>query len=142
MIKNVRTHCERSIPLQKTEIHSIVGYLKKTLDLEINNLEVNFITSDELLEINKKYLQHEYRTDVITFSYSKNKDVIDGEILISIEDARSNAHKYNIPQREEFIRLIIHGSLHLIGYTDCVKSEKCKMDLLQENLLKNFIALK
>ena len=63
-------------------------------------------------------MKHDYETDVVTFNYSKNKKVIDGEILISFEEAKYNAKKFNVSYGKELTRLVIHGMLHLLNFDD------------------------
>ncbi|HJZ41969.1 MAG TPA: rRNA maturation RNase YbeY [Bacteroidales bacterium] len=81
--------------------------------------EINFIfTSNKaVLEINKNYLKHNYFTDVITFNNSV-KYRISGDIYISIDQVVINAAHFKVSIGEELARVMIHGVLHLIGYTD------------------------
>lgn len=89
--------------------------------LEIGDLTFVFMSDEELLDYNRRFLDHDYYTDVITFDNSKRK-VINGDILISWERILDNANSMNIDYLSEFLRVIIHGVLHLCGYKD--KEEK------------------
>lgn len=75
-------------------------------------------------KINKNYLNHEYDTDVITFTYDNDKGNLDGEIFVSPETVKKNAKFYNVSQVQELKRVIIHGCLHLAGYNDRTKKQK------------------
>lgn len=94
-----------------------------------------FCNDDYLLNINKQYLNHDTFTDIITFDYSKkdSKQPISGDIFISIERVKENALKYSKTFENELHRVIIHGVLHLLGYTDKTKMAKEEMTN-QENL--------
>ncbi len=86
---------------------------------------INFIfCSDTYLHnINLQYLNHDYFTDIITFDNSEEKDVLSGDIYISIERVRENAKMFQCPLNQEIRRVIVHGILHLIGYQDKSSSE-------------------
>ena len=121
--------------IEKRKIHSLVNSLSKSLNFKIQSLEINFIGQKEVLEINKAHLNHNYFTDIITFNYSGDNKLLDGEILISVDDAIENAKNYKVSLNEETCRLVIHGILHLLGYNDISTSEKRKMKLMENKLL-------
>ncbi len=87
------------------------------------DISVVFCSDEYLLEINKKFLSHDYLTDVITFDYSTEK-IISGDIFISIDTVRANSEFYKQDFSKELNRVIIHGVLHLIGYKDKTKTQK------------------
>jgi probable rRNA maturation factor len=94
------------------------------------------ITNDnELIKINREFLRRNSFTDVITFDYS-NKEIINGEIYISINAVKRNAHNYKVSLYEELKRVMIHGILHLMGYKDKKKKEKEKMTELEDLWLR------
>ena len=116
--------------------------MKKSLPFTVESLNINFITPDLMIEINKQYLNHNYDTDIITFNYSGSNTNLDGEIFISIGQAIDNSIRFNVNLDSELIRLIVHGILHLLGYDDQKSSDKKKMkieeDKLTENINKKF----
>ena len=77
-----------------------------------------------MLDINNKYLDHDYYTDIITFDNSDRELEIEGDIFISIDRVRENAKSNNIQITDELNRVIIHGLLHLMGYNDKSADEK------------------
>ena len=89
-------------------------------------------------------MNHYFSTDIITFDYSEDKNKIDGEIFISIDEAELNASNFKVHLKNEITRLIIHGILHLIGYDDQQKKDKIIMKRMENDLLnKNkFILLR
>jgi rRNA maturation RNase YbeY len=94
------------------------------------------ITSDKkLIKINKEFLNRDYYTDVIAFDYG-NKGTINGEIYISIDAIKRNAINYKVSLRNELHRVMIHGILHLCGYTDEKVEKKKLMHKREEKWLK------
>lgn len=87
--------------------------------------EISIVITDDkyLLQINKKYLSHNYYTDIISFQYSHNQ-IISGDLLISIDRIKENAKIYKVKTEDELHRVIIHGILHFLGYTDKTKSQQ------------------
>lgn len=96
-----------------------------------------FILTDDktLVEINRQFLRHDYYTDVIAFDYSAEGSV-NGEIYMSIDTIRRNGQRFKSGIKEELLRVMIHGLLHLCGYSDKRKEEKKKMFSRQEKKLK------
>ena len=133
MIKNLNVF-SASKSVNKLSIHKLVGSLKKELNLQIHSLIINFVSESEMSELNEKYLDHYYSTDIITFDYSGERTEIDGEIFISMDDAKLNAQKYKVQFENEITRLIIHGILHLLGYDDKQKKDKIIMKRLENDL--------
>ncbi len=138
LIKNLTVNNFHKKIIKKDKIHYLVGKLKKDLNFEISSLNINFIDSKKILEINKNYLKHNFTTDIITFNYTGDNRYLDGEIFISIDDAEANAKKYKATFNQEINRLLIHGILHLLGLDDKTKSQKLKMRSLENKLLNKF----
>ncbi|MGM9803323.1 MAG: rRNA maturation RNase YbeY [Muribaculaceae bacterium] len=76
-----------------------------------------FCSDARILQVNREFLKHDYFTDIITFDYSSQKR-ISGDIFISLDTVRSNAELFQRPYNEEFMRVVIHGVLHLCGIND------------------------
>ncbi len=91
--------------------------------------ELNFIFCNEgyLHDINMRYLQHDTYTDIITFDNSSTPNAITGDVFISIERVRENASKFKVPFDEELHRVIVHGVLHLVGYSDKTAPQRAAM---------------
>ena len=75
-----------------------------------------FVNDDKILEVNREYLGHDYYTDIITFDYDED-DVINGDLVISLDTVRTNAEQFGKSYDDELHRVIIHGILHLCAST-------------------------
>jgi probable rRNA maturation factor len=99
--------------------------------------EVNFIFCNDryLRKLNVEYLHHDYNTDIITFDNSENKNIISGDIYISVDRVKANADSYSATFADELHRVIIHGILHLIGYDDSTEKLKKQMRKKEDEYL-------
>ena len=103
----------------------------------IDTLVFLFVDDKEILEINKKFLKHDYYTDVITFGELKDKK-ISGDIAISIERVLENSKTYGLEFEDELIRVMAHGLLHIMGYSDKASSDKSVMSQKEKKAIKMF----
>ncbi len=101
---------------------------------EIPDLNYIFCTDDYLLDINKKYLNHDYYTDVITFESSHPE--LPADIFISTERVQENADKFQTDFHLELYRVMIHGVLHLCGLKDKTEAEQKEMRQKEDYYLK------
>ena len=83
----------------------------------IGNVNYIFCTDDEILDVNRQYLRHDYYTDIITFDYCAH-GILSGDIYISLDTVASNAEGLQKDPVEELHRVLIHGILHLVGIND------------------------
>ena len=104
--------------------------VEKVLRAEKARLDINvLVTNDRQIRgLNKKYLRHDFATDVISFET--------GDIVVSADFAKRYAREHGLPYREELARYLVHGTLHLLGYDDKKKKDYARMHKRQESLLK------
>jgi len=88
----------------------------------LGDVGIIFCSDKKILEINLRYLQHDYFTDIITFDYTEGKR-LSGDLFISIDSVRENALYYGTEFRDELNRVMVHGILHLAGYDDHSEEE-------------------
>lgn len=101
----------------------------------LGQISVIFCSDPYLLEINRKYLGHDYYTDIITFDYSEG-GTISGDLFISVDTVRSNAEYYSADFKDELDRVIVHGVLHLIGYDDHTDEQTAEMRARENHYLE------
>lgn len=93
-----------------------------------------FCDDNKILEVNRQYLKHDYYTDIITFDYTDN-DTISGDIFISLDTVKSNSIEQGTTYKEELLRVIIHGVLHLCGINDKGPGEREIMENAENRAL-------
>lgn len=111
-------------------IQRIIQYEQK----KCGDISIITTSDDYLLQVNMQYLQKDTLTDVIAFDYNE-ENIVNGDIFISIERIRENAEKYRVEMLNELLRVIAHGTLHLIGYEDNTDARKLEMSKLEDKYL-------
>ncbi len=127
---NISPQIPRNRQKLKRWILDIAGQENK----KVGDIHFLLTTDQELLTLNKKYLSHDYFTDIITFDYS-DEEIINGDIIISLERVRENALSYEETWNRELKRVVIHGILHLLGHADQTNREKAAMRNAEESAL-------
>ena len=101
----------------------------------VGNIAYIFVDDEEILRVNRQFLQHDYYTDIITFDDSTTTR-ISGDLFISLDTVRSNAEGLGVPYQQELLRVIIHGILHLCGINDQGPGERELMEAAEEKALE------
>lgn len=106
------------------------AWLKAVAESEVKRLgsiNIIFCSDNYILDVNRRYLNHDYFTDIITFDYCEG-NVISGDLFISIDTVRDNAEFYKADSFDnELQRVMVHGVLHLIGYDDHTPEDQALM---------------
>jgi len=119
----------------KSRLNALIENIAVKESVGIGTVNIVYCNDNMIMKYNKKYLSHEYFTDIITFSYPE-KDYIDADMLISLDSVLSNSKKYKTDFEKELFRVIIHGILHICGYEDTKKSDRLKMKQKEDLYLK------
>ena len=112
-----------------------ISSICESYNFKITNINYIFCSDDYLLGVNKKHLNHNYYTDIITFDLSEYENEIESDIFISIDRVKENGNKNNSSFEQELKRVLIHGVLHLIGFNDKTEEEKQVMRKKEEACL-------
>ncbi|WP_300602014.1 rRNA maturation RNase YbeY [Niabella sp.] len=105
----------------------------------LDMLHYVFCSDEEILDINRQYLDHDYYTDIITFDLrEKPSEAMVADIFISVDTVQSNASLLNIPVAKELHRVIFHGALHLCGYNDKTEKEQALMREKEDECLQKY----
>lgn len=111
---------------------SLLNYSKENL-MEAGEINYVFCTDEFLLDLNKKFLNHDYYTDIISFQ--SEKDPIAGDIYISLDRVRDNAKNLKLKFQDELLRVISHGLLHFMGFKDKTKADQSLMRSKEDELI-------
>ena len=119
---------------RRREVNAWIKDVAEEYGYEVGDITYQFCDNERILEINQKYLNHDYYTDIITFDQTRD-GLLFVDIVISVEMVTSNAEEYGEPFRREFLRVLIHGVLHLCGVDDQTEEQAKEMRQAGENAL-------
>ena len=125
---------------QRTLVKEVIRDLFKKENTKLEQLQYIFCSDEYLLQINKEHLQHNYYTDIITFDLSDTPDAVTGEIYISVDRVRDNAQNYEVTFKQELLRVIFHGALHLCGYKDKTEKDQASMRRAEDKYLHYYLS--
>ena len=133
---NIYSNPEYETPNEKI-CKSIINYVFSKEKINLYEISVIFTSDIYVSDLKKRFFLKDQWTDVIAFPlHSNKKEKVEGEIYISMPTAKENADKFNQAYEKEVARLIIHGVLHLLDYSDQSYNEKQTMSKMEENILK------
>jgi rRNA maturation RNase YbeY len=112
--------------IDKKAFLAVIAHLSEKKKKVFETVQYVFLNDDELLDINIQYLNHNTYTDIITFDLTENADII-GEIYVSLDRVIENAAVFGVSIKEEFLRVLFHGLLHLLGYKDKTTKDRYAM---------------
>ena len=121
--------------IKRKDTTAWIKAVAQTYGRKVGEVGYMFVNDEKILEINNEYLGHDYYTDVITFDYDEG-DVVNGDIVISLDTVRTNAELFDKAYEDELYRVIIHGILHLCGLNDKGPGEREIMEKAENKALE------
>ena len=118
---------EHAFPLDEARLKKGVRTVLKDAGIEDGEISIAIVDDAEMHALNRKYLDHDYPTDVLSFVLEEEDGRVDGEIIASSDYATREAEIYKWKAEDEILLYVIHGSLHLVGYDDLDPASKQKM---------------
>lgn len=143
--KKTKVHFfSHDIPTRLKNTSKLKYFIESIFKREMQNLDsINYIFCSDMaiLEINKKYLNHDFYTDVITFDLSQDNKALSAEVYVGIDRIRDNAKQLGLSIKSELHRVLFHAALHLCGYNDKKKKDKEIMRKKENELLAKYFNL-
>ena len=123
--------------IAEAEVSDWVRQVAKSYGKVVGDVNYIFVDDDTMLDINRRFIGHDYFTDHIGFDYSSG-DSLSGDIYISIDTIKSNAELYGATFYDELRRIIIHGLLHLCGLRDKTDEERQQMQQAEDKAIAHY----
>jgi rRNA maturation RNase YbeY len=135
--KNMISYQSENIKMPALHRRETSAWLRRVVDSygrRVGNIAYIFCDDAKILEVNKKFLHHDYFTDIITFDDDEG-NLVSGDIFISLDTVRSNSDKFHTDYEQELHRVIVHGVLHLCGINDKGPGEREIMEAAENKAL-------
>jgi probable rRNA maturation factor len=124
--------------VNETELVVAVQSILNESEFSSANISLAVVDDDTIHELNRRHLDHDWPTDVLSFVLDDKGGHLEGEVIISAETAAASAREIGWPAAAEQLLYAIHGTLHLIGYRDKTVAEKNEMQAAQARFLRQF----
>ena len=121
----------------EAEVSAWVRQIAKSYNKVVGDINYIFVDDETMLDINRRFIGHDYYTDHIGFDYSEG-NALSGDIYISLDTVASNALLFGTTPADELHRIIIHGLLHLCGLRDKTDEERDHMQQAEDKALTQF----
>ena len=122
--------------INETAVSAWVRQVAASYNKVIGDINYIFVDDENILDINRRFIGHDYYTDHIGFDYSSG-NALSGDIYISLDTVKTNAELYGVKLEEELRRIIIHGLLHLCGLRDKTDEERSQMQQAEDKALSH-----
>ena len=133
-------NADRSTSLRsRTELKTFINKQCLKEGVHIETLQYVFCSDAFLLDINKRFLNHNFYTDIISFDLSEQKGRLIGDVYISIDRVKENAKTEGNLYTHELLRVIFHGALHFCGYKDKKPADQKTMRSMEDKWLKAYL---
>lgn len=137
MIQFLNQSNTRRLPISGRRLKKWIQFCVHSNGYKTGELSYIISSDDQVLEVNRSYLNHDYYTDIITFDYT-NDDLISGDVFISIDRVKDNAVMHKESVVDEYLRVCVHGVLHLMGYKDKNKKDAVIMRQKENEAINMF----
>lgn len=125
------------IPAGEDQYRALLQIVEEYEDVHFRSVELVYVDEKEITRINREFLNHNYVTDIITFRYDEGQDsAIEATLYCCAPRIQEQSKEFGTEEASEFLRVFVHGLIHLAGYNDETKSEKARMTELENRYLE------
>lgn len=127
MLQIAITNEQRGLEIDAGRLRAAIEQVLVGENIEEGELSVAVVDDPTIHDLNRRWLNHDEPTDVLSFVLERREGYVEGEIIVSADTARARAHEYGWPAHAELLLYVIHGALHLAGYDDKSPSDRAEM---------------
>ncbi|MCE9544321.1 MAG: rRNA maturation RNase YbeY [Planctomycetia bacterium] len=126
------------VEVDRDRIRAAVSEIMAEAGLKSAQVGIAVIDDGAIQQMNRQFLNHDYATDVLSFTMHRSATAVEGQIAVSAETAQREAADYGWPAADELLLYIVHGALHLVGYNDKTPSDAAAMRQREREVLAGF----
>lgn len=134
----VVTNQQSRLAIDEQRLESAVLHILTEAEIQSGEMSIVVIDDPTMHELNRKHLDHDYPTDVLSFCLEEREGYLNGEVIVSADTAIENATDYGWAPESELLLYVIHGTLHLVGYRDKADDEVLAMREAEARHLKHW----
>ena len=123
------------IPFDEEQLVRVIHYIQNHESCHFVTVEVVFVKDQDILQINRTYLNHNDITDIITFPWHDESSLPEGTLYCCATQIQRQSEEYEVPFKTEILRIVIHGLLHLVGYDDQTEEQRRQMHILENKYI-------
>lgn len=127
MIRVEIANRQKSLPVDKARLRAAVRTVLRGEGLATAAISLAVVDDRTIHELNRRFLQHDYATDVLSFAFERTADSVDGEVIVSADTAIRQAEQLGESPAAELLLYVVHGALHLVGYDDQSEPDRARM---------------
>ena len=124
-----------SVPVQEQELLKLIDIAEQSESVRFKEIELVYVDEDEIVRINHEFLDRDYITDIITFRYDDNDQAIEGTLYCCAPRIAEQSAEFEDDPNTEFLRVFVHGLIHLAGHNDQTPDDKKQMTDLEDQYL-------
>jgi probable rRNA maturation factor len=125
-------------PIDETRLMAAVRAVLQAAGVTSCEVSLTVVDNARMHELNRRHLDHDYPTDVLSFLLGFDGQHLDGEIIVSADYAADEAARYGWPAPDELLLYAVHGALHLVGYDDTAPEAAARMRRQEREILGSF----
>jgi probable rRNA maturation factor len=127
-VVQIQFACEcDGIHLDEDQARQAIAAILQDAGVRRGSISIAIVDDPQIHELNRRYLDHDYPTDVLSFVLEREGDLLEGEVVVSADTALRTAQRLNWPAEHELLLYVVHGTLHLAGYDDLDPASKVQM---------------
>jgi len=127
MIRVEIANRQKSLPIDQPRLRKAVKQVLQGEGIGAATISLAVVDDPTIHELNRRFLQHDYATDVLSFTFERTENSVDGEVIVSSDTAIRLASELDGAPEEELLLYIVHGTLHLVGYDDQSEPDQTRM---------------